>query len=213
MHICSTRGRWVKLPPINLLQANQENKTLLEAEQWQGQNPGFRSGLPRLGEPHCTKICIPHHNEDNIVLYCKVSSNTQYRPGTLIMRVGKEVTGSKSGLCASHTKIQNGRGSKKNELASQLSLRFMLHEKANIWIKAEPSTWINTCTAVAELKLMICVSLTKVHRATVCVNWLRPSDARMRQQHRKSLVQIMACRLFSAKPSSESMLKYCHLDP
>ena len=28
----------------------------------------------------------------------------------------------------------------------------------------------------------------------------------------QSLVQIMACRLFGAKPSSEPVLTYCHLD-
>ena len=28
-----------------------------------------------------------------------------------------------------------------------------------------------------------------------------------------SLVQIMACRLVGAKPFSETMMEYCHLDP
>ena len=35
----------------------------------------------------------------------------------------------------------------------------------------------------------------------------------MRQWTRSSLVQIMACRLFGAKPLSEAMLTYCQLDP
>ena len=38
---------------------------------------------------------------------------------------------------------------------------------------------------------------------------LRPSDAYMRQKPNPSLVQIMACRLFGAKPLSEPMLEYC----
>ena len=44
-------------------------------------------------------------------------------------------------------------------------------------------------------------------------NSLRPSDSNMCRQPRPLLVQIMACRLFSAKPSSEPMLYYCLLDP
>ena len=39
-------------------------------------------------------------------------------------------------------------------------------------------------------------------------NSLRPSDAYMRQKTRPSLVQIMACRLFGAKPLSEPTLEY-----
>ena len=35
----------------------------------------------------------------------------------------------------------------------------------------------------------------------------------MRQQTRTSLVQIMAWRLFGAKPLSEPMLEYCYLNP
>ena len=45
------------------------------------------------------------------------------------------------------------------------------------------------------------------------INSVRPSDAYMRLQHRPSLVQIMACRLFGAKPLSEPMLAYCQLHP
>ena len=45
------------------------------------------------------------------------------------------------------------------------------------------------------------------------INSLRPSDAYMRQQFTPSLVQIMACRLFGAKPLSEPMKEYCQLDP
>ena len=39
-----------------------------------------------------------------------------------------------------------------------------------------------------------------------------PSAACMRQWMGSALVQIMACRLFGAKPSPEPMLAYCRLD-
>ena len=45
------------------------------------------------------------------------------------------------------------------------------------------------------------------------VNSSPPSAVYMRQWTGPSLVQIMACRLFSAKPLPESMLVYCQLDP
>ena len=45
------------------------------------------------------------------------------------------------------------------------------------------------------------------------INSLRPSDAYMRQYNIPALLQIMACRLFGAKPLSEPMLPYCQLDP
>ena len=35
----------------------------------------------------------------------------------------------------------------------------------------------------------------------------------MRRQPMTSLIQIMACRLFGAKPLSEPMLEYCQLYP
>ena len=40
-----------------------------------------------------------------------------------------------------------------------------------------------------------------------------PSAAYMRQWIGPALVQIMACRLFGAKPLSKPMLDYCQLDP
>ena len=45
-----------------------------------------------------------------------------------------------------------------------------------------------------------------------CLCWfnsLRPSDAHMRRWTGSSLVQIMACRLFGAKPLFAPMLEYC----
>ena len=44
------------------------------------------------------------------------------------------------------------------------------------------------------------------------VNSLRQSDAYMRQYNIVTLLQIMACHLFSAKPLSEPMHSYCQLD-
>ena len=45
------------------------------------------------------------------------------------------------------------------------------------------------------------------------VNSSSPSATYMYQWIRSALVQIMACRLFSAKPLSKPMLDYCQLDP
>ena len=44
------------------------------------------------------------------------------------------------------------------------------------------------------------------------INLLMPSDAYMRRQPETSLVQIMACRMFGAKPLSEPKLEYCQLN-
>ena len=44
------------------------------------------------------------------------------------------------------------------------------------------------------------------------VHSLRPSDACMSWQTRAPLVQIMACRLFGAKPQPEPMMTYCQLN-
>ena len=45
------------------------------------------------------------------------------------------------------------------------------------------------------------------------VNSLRPGDAYMRHLAGSSLVHVMACRLFGAKPLPEPMTTYCQLDP
>ena len=44
---------------------------------------------------------------------------------------------------------------------------------------------------------------------TACFNLLRPRDAYIRHQSRPSLVQIIACGLFGAKPLSKPMLGNC----
>ena len=48
---------------------------------------------------------------------------------------------------------------------------------------------------------------------SVSINSLKLGDAYMHQLTWLSLVQIMACRLFGAKPLSEPMIIYCHLYP
>ena len=54
---------------------------------------------------------------------------------------------------------------------------------------------------------------SNVIRSVSELNSFRPSDAYMRQKPNPSLVKIMACRLFRAKPLSEPMLEYWWLDP
>ena len=44
------------------------------------------------------------------------------------------------------------------------------------------------------------------------LNWSPPSAASMRQWTGSALVQVMACRLFGAKPFPEPMLAYCQPD-
>ena len=50
-------------------------------------------------------------------------------------------------------------------------------------------------------------------RITPIFNSSPPSAAYMRQRIRSALVQIMACRLFGAKPLPEPVLAYCVLHP
>ena len=45
------------------------------------------------------------------------------------------------------------------------------------------------------------------------INSSPPSAAYMRQRTRCAMVQVMARRLFGAKPLPEPMLIYCQLDP
>ena len=52
-----------------------------------------------------------------------------------------------------------------------------------------------------------------VRKKTMPFNSSPPSAAYMRQWIGSALVQLMACRLFGAKPFSKQMLGYCQLDP
>ena len=56
---------------------------------------------------------------------------------------------------------------------------------------------------------------SELHTLTIniCVNSSPPSVAYMRQLIGPALVQIMASRLFGAKPLSKPMLEDCQLDP
>ena len=59
---------------------------------------------------------------------------------------------------------------------------------------------IKTMFSIGQISLLLVAT-------GILVNSLRPSDAYMRQQDKPTLVQIMACRLFGAKPLSEPMLE------
>ena len=64
-----------------------------------------------------------------------------------------------------------------------------------------------------EVKLLLrAISGMAVYITTIAVNSLRQSDAHMRQHNIQALLQIMAWRLFGAKPISEPMLPNCQLD-
>ena len=58
-----------------------------------------------------------------------------------------------------------------------------------------------------------CLLLMQVRLLLGSGNSLRSSDAYMRQHNIPTLLQIMACRLFGAKPLSEPMPPCCQLDP
>ena len=55
--------------------------------------------------------------------------------------------------------------------------------------------------------------LRELHGCVSGFNSLRLSYIYMHQENIPTLLQIMACRLFGAKPLSEPMLLYCQLDP
>ena len=63
-----------------------------------------------------------------------------------------------------------------------------------------------------HLKIIIC-NFTSILSKERWVNSSPPSAAYMRQWTESALVQIMAGRLFGAKPLSKPMLLYCQLDP
>ena len=62
------------------------------------------------------------------------------------------------------------------------------------------------------LPMHICYPRHRIQDMHRTINSLRRSGAYMCQQHRPSLVQIIACRLFDAKPLSEPMLEHCQMD-
>ena len=62
------------------------------------------------------------------------------------------------------------------------------------------------------LKNLVCHLSTILFRPQY-VNSSPPSAAYMHQWTESTWVQVMACRLFSAKPLPEPILPYCQLDP
>ena len=93
-------------------------------------------------------------------------------------------------------------------------------EKSNVMIIASKlvaielwrfCNWLIQCT----LNQNNCTTIGTKWRPLVwpqCVNSSPPSYAYMRRWTGPSLIQVMACRLFGAKPLSEPMLAYCQLD-
>ena len=72
----------------------------------------------------------------------------------------------------------------------------------NVLVKVRCRHLMNQKPAVAE------ISEWRVNLQRVVIISSPPSDAYMRQWMGSALVQIMACRLFGAKPLSEPMLGY-----
>ena len=66
---------------------------------------------------------------------------------------------------------------------------------------------------IQEIKCIQILKSRKVFIQGNTINSSPPGDAYMRQWIRSVLVQIMACRLFSAKPISIPMLGYSQLNP
>ena len=58
----------------------------------------------------------------------------------------------------------------------------------------------------------IMVTMATIIGTTILVNPSPPSAAYMRHWNGSALVQVLACRLFGAKPLPEPMLVYCQLD-
>ena len=76
------------------------------------------------------------------------------------------------------------------------------------------------CGAVRDNKVgfmtTLCFNVVQSHHCEVSLAHLThfsPSAAYMCQWTGSALVQIMACRLFGAKPLPEPMLTYCQMDP
>ena len=82
----------------------------------------------------------------------------------------------------------------------------------NSSIQLHPITYIILMLQIFCSTTLALFSKAPMPEFEFSINTLRPSDAYMRHYTRPSLVQMMACRLFGAKPSSEPMMIYCHLD-
>ena len=72
------------------------------------------------------------------------------------------------------------------------------------------------CDTVPSVLVPLCWPRSMSPYGVTRPQWLNsspPSDAYMRHWTGTALVQVMACRLFGAKPLPEPMLTYCQLDP
>ena len=65
---------------------------------------------------------------------------------------------------------------------------------------------------IINLKFILQLPGLKICRTQTC-RVIEASDTYMLQHSIPTLVQIMACRLYSVKPLSKPMLPYCQLDP
>ena len=82
-----------------------------------------------------------------------------------------------------------------------------MHAELHIWLNwwSRPGILNPPQTAAAALKVIKPAFSPNIY---TLLNSLRPSDAYTRHWTGPSLVQIMACRLFGAKPLSEPMMEY-----
>ena len=87
------------------------------------------------------------------------------------------------------------------------------------WVLSAPC-WPHEPCYLGPLSLYL-YHLSLIEHSVLCglyadlkgmINSSPPSAAYMRRWTGPSLVQVMACRLFSAKPLPEPMLAYCQLD-
>ena len=82
-----------------------------------------------------------------------------------------------------------------------------------MWSPLSPPERLMTQCQTSGKVIYIHIYVCQLDHQKQIFNSSPPSDAYMRQWIGSVLVQIMAWRLFGAKPFSEPMLGYCQLDP
>ena len=80
-------------------------------------------------------------------------------------------------------------------------------------VKLTPRYGISIWVSFISHRWFVTFGLAPLINSSEKVKLISPSAAYMRQRIGPALVQIMACRLFGAKPLSKPMLGYCQLDP
>ena len=88
---------------------------------------------------------------------------------------------------------------------------YQIKTKQNRWLSNQNKT--QQSENHVHIGRSVCYKLWVDMTQWMSFNSSLPSAAYMRQRIGQTLVQIMACRLFSAKPLSKPMLGYCQLDP